>query len=145
GILSSLHFSFVNQVRNLGHYDALATVDFLDMGFGTHDHTASTGFVSTAHAFQTIDKTTGWEVRSFDVLHQFLHSDISVVDVGNDTLAHLIEVVWRHIGSHTNRNTTYTVEEQVRHLGRQQFRLLQGVIEVGLEVNSFFVQVLQKF
>ena len=47
----------------------------------------------------------------------------------------------RHICSHTYGNTTCSVYQQQRNLGRQNGRLLQGLIEVGCPIDSLLIDV----
>ena len=65
------------------------------------------------------------------------------VDQQLDRLGHLAQVVRRDVGGHADRDARRPVDQQVRDLGRKDRRLLQPVVEVGLEVDRVLVDVLQ--
>ncbi len=120
-------------------------VVFLDGGFTTdHDPTLS-GFKRLADAFVTVNNASRREIGSLDVFHQLGDGDVVVVDVGDDAVNALAEVVWSHVGGHTDGDTVGTVDQQCRNLCRQHGRLLQGVIEVVLEVNGVLFEVVEHF
>ena len=48
----------------------------------------------------------------------------------------------RHVGCHTYCNTGGSVTKEERELGRQDCRLLDGLVEVWNHVHSLFVDIL---
>ncbi len=144
GVLALLHFGLVDLVRYLGDDDTLPSVDFFEGGFGAHHHPAATGFIGAAHAFQSVDDPTGRKIGGLDEFHEFLGGDIVVVDVGDDALTDLVEVVRGHVGGHTDGNTRNPVNKQVGHFGRHYLGFFQRVVEIGLEIHGFLVEVFQQ-
>ena len=113
-----------------------------NLGSGTNHDSASTRFVCILHTLYTIDGSTGWEVRSRDILHQSICINVRIIDICTATINHLTQVVGRHIGSHTYGNTVTTIYQKIRNLGRHHGRLLQGIIEVVGHINRFLVKVI---
>ena len=134
--------SLVHPVRNLGHYNLIVCRMRFDFGLGTHYHTSASGFVGIAHTADTINISSGREIRCLDVLHQAVYVDFIVIDVCHASVNDFTQVVCRHIGSHTYGDTRSTVHQQVRDAGRHDGRFLQRIVEVVGKVYSFLVKVL---
>ncbi len=66
-----------------------------------------------------------------------------VVDQQLDRLGHLAEVVGRNVGGHAHGDAAGAVDQEVGDLGGEDGRLLEPVVEVGLEVDGVLVDVLQ--
>ena len=100
------HFLLVHHVRNLGHYDGLTAivVDF-DFRLGTDHDSASSCFISVLDALNALDKTSGREIRSLDILHETVRVNVRVVDICADRIAALAEVMRCHVCGHTYGNT----------------------------------------
>ena len=47
-------------------------------GFSTDIHLAAAGTVGFFNTFTTIDNGGGWEIRTWDILHQFMQFDIRI-------------------------------------------------------------------
>ena len=89
----------------------------------------------------SLDDTSSREIRSFDVVHKFLDSDIRIVNICTDCITAFAEIVRSHVGRHTHGDTGSSVQKQKRHLGRQNRRLLKRVIEVILKIDCILVKV----
>ena len=114
----------------------------LNLGLGAHHHAAAPGQVGLAHAAHAVDVSARGEVRSLDVLHQFLDGDVIVVDVGHAGVYHLGEVVRGHVGGHAHGDAAGAVHQQVRYARGHHGGLLQGVVEVVRHVDGLLVDVL---
>ncbi len=115
-----------------------------NFGPGTHVNFSATGTVCLHDASTTIDKCCSREVRSLDMLHQFINLNIRIVHHGDGGTYHFFEIMRRNIGCHPYRNTGRTVYQQIRHTGRQYIWNLFGAIIVISEINSFLVQIGQQ-
>ena len=111
------------------------------MGFGAEDNLSSAGSIGRTDARASHNDAAGREVRALDVLHQLIQTCIWIVDEAADSVDDLAEIVRRDIGSHTNRNTGGTVDQQVRESAGQNDRLLKAVIVVGFKIDRFLVDV----
>ena len=91
------------------------------------------------------DDTTGRKIGSLDKLHQFINSNIRIIDSSHRAIDHFAEVVWQHISGHTYRNTGSTVDQEVWNTCGKYGWLLQGIVEVEREINGIFVDIGQHF
>ena len=140
------HVGLVHHVRYLGDDNLLAAgLGGLKGGFGTHHHAAPARFQGRPHALVAVNGAAGREVGGFHKLHQFLHRNVRVLDVGGNAFAYFGQVVGSHVGGHAHGNARRAVDEQVGEFGGQHGRLFQRVVEVGAEVNGFLVDVGQQF
>ena len=115
----------------------------LDHGPRAHDDAAAAGLVGLLDALAAVDVPAGREVRALDHLPELRDGGVGVVDQQLDRLGDFLEVVRRDVGRHADRDAGRAVDEQVRDLGGQDRRLLEPVVEVGLEVDGVLVDVLQ--
>ena len=76
-------------------------------------------------------------------MHQVVHGGVGVVDEVAHGVAHLVEVVRRDVGGHAHGDAGRAVDQQVGEARRQHRRLLEAVVEVGHEIDRFFVDVEQ--
>ena len=143
-----LHYA----IWQLANHDTLATIVLgFNLCFGADDNTSTTCLIGITYTLVAIDSTTCWEVRRFDMLHEFCHSDrlylwvlhasYRVLHICDTTVNHLAQVVCRHIGSHTHSNTTCTINKQVREAARQNNRLFERVVEVELHIHGIFLNI----
>ena len=79
------------------------------------------------------------------MLHEFSRCNVRVVDRGTDCITDLAQIVWRHIGCHTDSNTTRTIHEQIWHLRRKYRGFFQGLVKVRDKVNGILVDVAKQF
>ncbi len=139
-------FPLVDGVGDLGHDDGLAARRrHFDVGLGPDDDAAPAGLEGVADAAQALDDAAGGEVGTFDVLHQAVHVDVGVVDIGADGVTAFRQVVGRHVGGHTYGDAVGAVHQQQRRLGRQDSRLLERFVEIRLEIDGILIQVGQDF
>ena len=114
----------------------------LNLGTSTHHHAAAACLVGLAHALHTIDERARGEVGSRDIVHQALHVDLRIVDVGDTAVDALAQVVGRDVRGHTHGNTRGTVHQQVREQRGQHAGLLLLAVEVIDHVHRLLLQVL---
>ena len=76
------------------------------------------------------------------MLTEPVHGDVRIVDVCADGGSHFPQVVRRHVGCHTYCNTCGSVTKEEREFGREDCRLLHGLVEVGDHIHSLFVDIL---
>ena len=147
-------FVLHHAIRQFGDHDALTTIVVrLDVGIRTDDDATTTGLVSILHALVTVDRTTGREIRSLDILHQVFHRDLrtelivharlNIIDIRATAVDHLREVMGRHVRRHTYGYTAGTVHQQVRETARQHRRLFERVVEVILHIHGILLDITQ--
>ena len=106
-----IHNKLINKIRDLFDRDLmLAAMHVLDLDFGTHDDRTTSGLISLTDTGTSDDIAAGREVRSRNVFHQFRCCDIRVVHDGNDAVDRFAQIVCRHIGRHTDRDTHGTID-----------------------------------
>ena len=54
------------------------------------------------------------KVRTFDVLLQFPHRDVRLVDLGTNAIHHFAEIVRGHVRRHAHRDAGAAIDDQVR-------------------------------
>jgi len=137
----------VHLIRNLGHNDRLPLGLFL--GFnkcpGPHLYDAAAGLVTRDNTLATINETTGGKIRTRNNLDQLFEGELRIADKGDDPVDYLREIVGRDIGGHADRYSGGTVHQQVRKLGREHQRLMEGTVVVGSRFHRLFIQIFQKF
>ena len=60
------------------------------------------------------DFCTGWEIRSFDVIHHIPQGRFRFIQQTDAGADHLVEVVRQDISRHTYRNATATIQQDIR-------------------------------
>ena len=136
------HFGLVHHIGNLGHHDTFASrSSMFDFGSRPHDYAATSGLVGLLNPFVSIDDSARREIGSLDTPNQLLHLDIRIVDIGTYRIDRVGEVVRRHIGSHSDRNTRSAVDQQQRNLRRQHDRFGNGLIEVRTEIHRILFDI----
>ena len=138
------HLPFVHHIGNLRNHNGLTTlVVYFDFCLGTDDHTAAAGLVGFLDAGLAHDDTAGGEIRTLDVLHQFIGGNLRIVNIGADGIAAFSQVMGSHVGGHTYGNTGCTVEEQQRSLGGKDGGFLEGVVKVVDHIHGVLVHISQ--
>ena len=79
------------------------------------------------------------------ICHQLFEGELRILDHRDDPVDHLGQVVGRDVGGHADRDSGGAVDQQVRELGGEHQRLLEGIVVVGSHFHRFFVQVVQQF
>ena len=135
----------VRLVRQLGHHQAGATVDFLHVDHCAHGDGAAAGAVGILNTLGAQNLCAGREVRALNASHQsvqqLLIGRVRVLQEPLHALSNLTQVVRRDIGRHTHSNTRGTVDQQVRDARGQNGRFQGLTVVVGLEINGVFVDV----
>ena len=136
------HFPLIDHIRDFGHDDRLPTL-FIDLDFrlGADDYAAAAGLIGFLDARTSHDDAAGREIRTLDILHQFIGRYLGVVNIGADRIAALAQVVRGHVRGHTDRDTGSTVQQQERGLCRNDRRFFEGIIEVQGHVDRILVHV----
>src|SRR5690606_1987210 len=120
------HVGFIDQIWDFRDHDNFTSrFGRFDFGTSTHDNPSASRFESIPHATMSIDISPSWEIWSFDVLHQLVNFNISVVNIGYSTIDNFGQVVRGHIGGHTHGNTRSSVYQKVRDTARQHRRFFQ--------------------
>ena len=136
------HLALVHHVGDLGDDDGLMTLlVHLDIGLGAHHDAAAAGLVGLPDAAAAHDDAAGREVRTLDVLHQFVRGDLGIVDVGADGVAAFAQVVRGHVRGHADGDAGRAVQQEQRRLRGKDRRFLEGVVEVQVHVDGVLVHV----
>ena len=88
-----------------------------------------------------MNDTTGWEIRSFDMLHQFINCAIWVVHEVHHSIHNFTQVVRRHVGCHPNSNSRGSIHQQVWDFSREHSGFFEALVKVWPEVDGLLVQV----
>src|SRR4029078_5877596 len=107
----------------------ISMLPFLDFRYSSQDDFAAPGFKCFPYSFHTIDDTAGWKIRCFDIIDQFSNSNGWVFNRSDHSVNDFRQIMWKHIGGHTNSNSTGAINEQVRDLCREDRWFFQGIIE----------------
>ena len=116
-----------------------------DFGAAPHAHLAAARLVHLFDGMQAADDAFGGEVRPLDKLHQVGDRGRRMVDQVCQAVHQFAQVVGRDVGGHTHGDSRGAVQQQVRHLRRQNQGLLEGFIVVRPEIDGFLVDVREQF
>ena len=122
-------------------FPAVGVLFVFSLHCAAHDNAATARAESLFNPLIAVNCACCREIRSFDILHQLIHGDVAVVDVGYDAVHHLRKVVGRHVGGHAHCDSGRAVHQQVGYFGRKHHRFLQRFVEVGLEVYRLLLYV----
>ncbi len=134
------------MVRQLVDDDriALAAIDFLKVGRGTHHHAATPGAIAFAHAGDAVDDAGGREVGRGDDFDQLVDRRFRVIQYVLTPVDDFVEVVWRNIGGHADRDTRRPVDQQVGEPRGHDQRFVLAAVVVGPEIDGFLVEIGQQ-
>ena len=137
-------FFFVYTIRNFVYNDFfLSCRCSFNISFRSNNDTSFTSFKCIFYTSITINNTSRWKIRCFDVLHQFLDSNIVIIYVCVCSINNFVQVVWSHIGSHTNCNTRCSIEQKIWNTSWQNGWFGQRVVKVFCKIYRFFIQIYQ--
>src|SRR5690606_4323258 len=63
------HLRLIHLIWNFRDNDALSPLHFFKMSFGAQHYPTSSGMESLSHSFISVDRSSGGEIRSLNVLH----------------------------------------------------------------------------
>ena len=132
----------IDAIGDFGCYNAGSAMGhFFKMGTGTHFQLAPTGGISSTNTAASHNQTAGWEIRSFDVLTDFIQTCFRIVNDMADAVNHFGQVMGRHVGSHTDGNAGGAVDQHTGETGGQNGRFLTVIIEVRHELDGILVNI----
>ena len=136
--------TLIDLIRDLGNDDAGTVVAVLfKFGAGANRQTALTGRICGADACAAHDDALGREIGAVDMFHEVDELGLGIVNDTNAGVDDLAQVVRWDIGRHTDRDTRRAVDQQVRETGGQHTGLEAALIEVGIPVYGFLIDVAQ--
>ena len=140
-----LQGALVDLVGHLGEDEAAAAgLGGLDVGLGAHRDGAAAGVVGLSDAVGAHDDGARGEVGAGHDAHELVSRGIGVVDEHAGGVDGLAEVVRRDVGGHAHGDAVAAVDEQVGEARRQDARLGERLVVVGLPVYRVLLQVAQK-
>ena len=135
------HFRRRDLVGQCGQHDIAV---FLDVGGAGADRTAAAFVHRDDFAARRDDFGLARVVRSEHVFAQIAHAGLRVVEQADAGADHLIEVVWRNVGGHADRDAGSAVQQDVRQARRQPGRFLQRTVEVRVPVHRALAEFAQQ-
>ena len=139
----------VDLVGQLGHDEALAALNFLDIDDGALRDGAAAGAVRVFDALAAQNGGAGGEVGSGDQLdegfEEFLAGRLGVFEGPFDAARELAQVVRRDAGRHADGDAFGAVGQQVGEARGQDGGFLVAAVVVVLEIDAFFVDVADHF
>ena len=114
------------------------------MGLGAHRDGAAAGVVGLSDAVGAHDDGARGEVGAGHDAHELVSRGIGVVDEHAGGVDGLAEVVRRDVGGHAHGDAVAAVDEEVGEARRQDARLGERLIVVGLPVDRVLLQVTQE-
>jgi hypothetical protein len=106
-----------------------------------HHDLAAAGLERRQDAGAPLDHAAGREVRAGHVLDEVVVGELRIGDHRERAVDHLGEVVRRDVGRHADRDARGAVDQEVRHLGRQDRGLELLVVVIRSPVDRFLVDV----
>jgi hypothetical protein len=102
------------------------------------------GVIGRADAGAAQDDAAGREVGTGHKLDQAVDGNIRIFQVGEAGVDHLAKIMRRDVRRHADSDAAGAVDEQVGKPRRQDQRLLQRLVVVGLKIDGFLVDVLKQ-
>ena len=103
----------IYAIRNFCKYNRFFTAFIcLNCKLRTDNDFTASCCVSFFDSGCTINNTTGREIRTFDIVHQFFNCDFLIIDISTNCIGNFAKVMGWHICCHTNGNTSCTVTKQ---------------------------------
>src|SRR5690606_3826682 len=97
---------------NLSYNNLLAvTTEFLSICSSTNSDFTTSGCISLAYTFISVDDATCREIGCRNEFHQSMNGNLWIIEKCGDRIDRLIHIVRWHIRSHTHSNTRRTVDE----------------------------------
>ncbi len=134
----------IDLVGDLVDHDRVAPAHLVAVHAAAHDHPPAAGRVRLGDAAAAHDPSAGGEVGARHDLEQSVEADLRIVDRRDDRAADLRGVVRRDRARHADRDAARAVAEQVREAARQDGRLLEPLVVVGLEVDGVLIEVVEQ-
>ena len=133
----------VDLVGQLGNDDGVFVGFFIADYFSARAHINPTaaGSVGIYNARSTVDDRRRWEVRPWNMLHQFINRDVGIVQQRQTAVNHFGQVVGGDIRRHTNGDTRGTIDQQTGNFSGQYGRDLFSTVVVRHPVDRFFIEV----
>ncbi|KAF5063760.1 hypothetical protein DSECCO2_291370 [anaerobic digester metagenome] len=144
---NALHqFGLVDLIGQFRYFYSASAVLFLDNLSSCPDHQfAAAGFIGFPDAGSTVNDTTGGEIRSLDVMQQFQHADVGLIDHGDDAVDGLTQVVRWNICRHADGNADGAVDQKVGVAGRKHDGLFLIAVVIGPKINRLLFNVADHF
>ena len=109
------------------------------MGLGAHGNGAAAGLVALTDAIGAHDDGAGWEIGTGYDLHELVDGRIRIIDEIAGCLDCLGKVVRSDVRRHTDGDALATINQQVGETRRQSHGLREGLVVVGLPVDSILL------
>ena len=136
----------VELVRDLGDDDrVLARLVGLDRGPCPHVDAAPTGAVRLHDPGASVDDAAGREVRAVDVFEQVVDGRVGIVEQEQASADDFRQVMGRDVRREADGDAGRTVQQEMRHAGRQHLRHRQRFVVVRDEVDRLLVEVGEEF
>ena len=135
----------VHLVGNLADHDRrLAVLAILNRALRTNGERAAARLIRIENALLPHDNATSGEIRAGQRGHELFCRDVGVVEHHAGGVDRLAEIVRRDVRCHANCDAVRAVDQQVREARGKNFRLLEALVVVRLEINRLLVEVAQK-
>ena len=132
----------VDVVGDLGDDDLLsAALEFLSMGLAAHADDAFSRREIGNDALAAGDDAARGKIGSRDHVHDLVDRDAGAVDDGADRGDQFVEVVWRDVGRHADRDAGRAVHQEPGQCGGQDGGLGRLLVVIGGEINGVLVEV----
>ena len=135
----------VDLVRNLGDDDLVLAAIFDDLGLAAHRDRTAARPIGFADRFVPENHAAGRKIGTLDDVAECIVGRFGIVDERCDRVGNFAEIVRRDVRRHADRDAARAVDEQLRQPSGQHRRLLALIVEVGNEIDGFFVDVGEHF
>ena len=113
----------------------------LDRRLRAHRQNPAPGQIGLPDHLAAEQLAAGREVGARDDLEELLHREVGILDQLEQRVADFAEIVRRDIRRHPNRDSVRAIDQQIRNLRRQNFRLLLRAVEVIDEIDGILVDI----
>ena len=123
----------------------IALLAFGDLRISAHDDGPAARRVCVRDVFLIERDATGRKIRPLHELQEVVGGRFGIFDEVYRRVAHFFQIVRRDVGRHADRDAERSVQKKIWRCGRQNARLLFGVVVIGSEGDGLLVDIAHHF
>ena len=136
-------------IRDLGdddpRTDGVARIVIFDFALRPENETAAARAVCTLYARAPHQNGARRKIGSGYVFHQFVDGDLGIVYLRDDRPDDFRKIVRRNVRRHADCDAVAAVDQQVGKARGQYARLHGSIVERGIIIHRFLIQIAQHF
>ena len=138
------HQLLVHLIGNFRDDNRFAvSLELFDMHPAAHDDGAASGRVGGMDAGPAQHNAAGRKIRPGNMLKHFRELNLGLFDQRQTAVDDFAEIMRGNVRRHADGDAASAIDQKVRELRRQDFRLGRRGIVILLEINRFLVDIFE--